>query len=288
MPFRFTSLFFAALASYSLQAAEIRISASDLLADFIKAPLEAYGEANDIDFIIESVGSLPAIDQLHSDEIDLAIIAVPEVDSNLREGYSTYPFAYDIAVVVVHESNPIDEITLSRLGGIFGSNEEYNYNTWGELGLSGWGSRSIKPLAGPSEGSISLELFKHVVFQGGAMKQKVAMVKNTEVEELIATDAASIGVLSDVPTNARVKAIMVAKNSDSPAYGPSEDNVHYGDYPIRLAFHIAFNQRDAEKLQPVLRVLFDDATAKSLRENNLFALPDTIRRKFTIDLDLEN
>lgn len=120
------------------------------------------------------------------------------------------------------------------------------------------------------------------------MKPKVAMVKDTEIEELIATDAASIGVLSDIPTNKRVKSIMVAKDSDSPAFGPSEENVHYGDYPIRLAFYIAFNKRDAEKLQPILRVLFDDDVAKSLSENNLIALPNTIRRKFTIDLDLEN
>ena len=167
MIFRSLSFILASLGLSVLHADEIRISASDLLADFIEEPLVTYGQDNDLIFEIESIGSLPALDNLRSDEIDLAIIAVPEVDSSLREDFTLYPFAYDVAVVAVNEGNPIDEITLSRLGGIFGANEEYNYNTWGDLGLSGWGSRSIKPIAGPSDESISLELFKAYGVQGG-------------------------------------------------------------------------------------------------------------------------
>ncbi|MEN8661873.1 MAG: substrate-binding domain-containing protein [Lentimonas sp.] len=282
------SLIFATLATYSLHAEEIRISASDLLAEFIKAPLAAYGDENNITFDIEGVGSLPALDNLRSDDIDLAILAIPEMDAELREEYHLYPFAYDVAVVVVNASNPIDEITMDHLGGIFGANEEYNFNTWGDLGLSGWGSRSIKPIAAPSMDSISLELLKHSVFKGGGMKQKVTMSKDAEVEEQVVSDPASIAIISALPASNKVKAIMISETEDSPAFGPSEDNVHYGDYPIRLAFYIVFNKRDEEKLKPVLRVLFGDEIASSLRENKLFALPDTIRRKLTVDLDLED
>ncbi|WPJ97476.1 substrate-binding domain-containing protein [Coraliomargarita algicola] len=273
----------------SVQAEEIRIAASDLLAEYIEAPLEAYGSEYDMTFAINSIGSLPALDRLRSDEIDLAIVAVPEGTEVPREEFSIYPFAYDVAVVAVNESNPIDEISLSHLGGIFGANEEFNFNTWGELGLSGWGSRNIKPLAGTSEESIALELFKYSVFKGGAMKPSVAMVKDTEIEDLLRSDAASIAILSRMPTKSGVKVLMVSSGSDSdaPAFGPSDDNVHYGDYPIRLSFYIAYNKRDAEKLRKVIRELFDDEVAESLRSNDLIALPDTVRRKLLIDLDLE-
>ncbi|MGC6424904.1 MAG: PstS family phosphate ABC transporter substrate-binding protein [Lentimonas sp.] len=276
------------LATCSVFAEEIRISASDLLADYIRAPLESFEEINAISLDIQSIGSLPALDNLRSDDVDLAIIAVPDVDSELREEFTLFPFAYGIAVIAVNVNNPIDEITLAHLGGIYGDNEEFNLNTWGDLGLSGWGSRRIKPLTGPSETSISLELFKHSVFEASSTKPSVAMVKDTEVEEIIAGDPASIAVMSGIPKNKTVKAIMVSETADSPAFGPSEDNVHYGDYPIRLAFYIAFNQRDAEKLKPVLRLLLGDEVAAGLRKNELFALPDTIRRKLIIDLDLEN
>lgn len=270
------------------QAEEIRIAASDLLADYIEAPLTAYGEENEITFVVDSIGSLPALDRLRSDEIDLAIIAVPEGNVVPREEFSIYPFAYDAAVLVVNESNPIDEISVARLGGIFGSNEEFNLNTWGDLGLSGWGGRNIKPLAGTSEESIALELFKYSVFRGGAMKPSVAMVKDTEIEDLLRSDAASIAILSRMPEKSNVKVLMVSSGSDTdtPAFGPSDDNVHYGDYPIRLAFYIVFNQRDESKLRPIIRELLDDEVATSLRANDLIALPDTVRRKLLIDLDL--
>lgn len=272
----------------SLQAEEIRIAASDLLADYIKAPLAAYGEANDMTFVIDSIGSLPALDRLRSDEIDLAIIAVPEANEVPREEFSIYPFAYDAAVIVVNESNPIDEISLAHLGGIFGTNEEFSFNTWGDLGLSGWGSRNIKPLAGTSDESIALELFKYSVFKGGAMKPSVAMVKAGEIEDLLRSDAASIAIISRMPKKGNVKVLMVSQGGkDAPAFGPSDDNVHYGDYPIRLAFYIAYNERDAAKLRSVIRELLDDEVAASLRKNDLLALPDTVRRKLLIDLDLE-
>jgi ABC-type phosphate transport system substrate-binding protein len=271
----------------SVQAVEIRIAASDLLADYIEPPLKAYGAMNDLSFDIDSIGSLPALDRLRSDEVDLAIIAVPEGNEVPREEFSIYPFAYDAAVVVVNESNPIDEISLAHLGGIFGSNEEFNFNTWGDLRLSGWGSRNIKPLTGTSEKSIALELFKYTIFRSGSMKPSVAMVKDAEVEDLLRSDAASIAILSRMPRKSSVKVLMVSTTNEAPAFGPSDDNVHYGDYPIRLAFYIVYDPRDEAKLRPVIRELLNDAVAESLRKNNLIALPDTVRRKLLIDLDLE-
>ena len=152
------------------QAEEIRIAVSDLLADHILAPLKVYGAENDTTFVVDSIGSLPALDRLRSDEIDLAIVALPEGDEVPRDEFNIYPFAYDVAVIVVNDSNPIDEISVARLGGIFGSNEELNLNNWGELGLSGWESRNIKALAGINDKSIALELFKHSIFKGGGLK----------------------------------------------------------------------------------------------------------------------
>ncbi|MEE2988174.1 MAG: substrate-binding domain-containing protein [Verrucomicrobiota bacterium] len=273
----------------NVQAEEIRIAVSDLLADYTLSPLRVYGAENGTTYVIDSIGSLPALDRLRSDEIDLAIVAVPEGEEVPRDEFNIFPFAYDVAVIVVNDSNPIDEISVARLGGIFGSNEELNLNTWGELGLSGWGSRNIKALAGTNDKSIALELFKHSIFKGGGMKPSVSMVKDTEIEDLISSDAASIAILSRMPENSNIKVLMVSSGGDTyaPAFGPTDDNVHYGDYPIRLAFYILYNSRDDAKLRSTIRELLNDEVATSLRANNFIALPDTVRRKFLIDLDLE-
>ena len=273
----------------NVQAEEIRIAVSDLLADYILAPLKVYGAENGTTFVVDSIGSLPALNRLRSDEIDLAIVAMPEGDEVPRDEFNIYPFAYDVAVIVVNDSNPIDEISVARLGGIFGSNEEFNLNTWGELGLSGWGSRNITALAGSNDNGIALELFKHSIFKGGGLKPNVSMVKDTEIEDLIGSDAASIAILSRMPENSNIKVLMVSSGGDTyaPAFGPTDDNVHYGDYPIRLPFYILYNARDDVKLRSTIRELLNDEVATSLRANDFIALPDTLRRKFLIDLDLE-
>lgn len=277
----------AASGSEALHAREIRISASDLLAAFIAEPLETLGEANGLELEIDSIGSLPAMDRLESDEIDLAVIAVPENDEVPREGHRVFPFAYDVTIVAVNETHPLDEISLARLGGIFGADEELNFTSWGDLGLSGWGNRSIKPLAGLNEASISLELFKNEVLRSKTFKPAVAMVRDTEVEGLLASDAASIAILPHLPTNDALKTLMVSEGEDTPAFGPTEDNIHFGDYPVRLSFYIVFNPRDDDLVKDVLRGLYSEEVAEALRANHLFPLPDTVRRKLLIDLDLE-
>ena len=276
----------AAAAVSSASARQVRIAASDLLADFITEPLQAHGEEHSIEFKVDSIGSLPALERLRSDEIDLAIIAVPEDTDVPRDEFRVFPFAYDIAVIAVNQSNPINEISLASLGGIFGSNEEYNYTTWGDLGLSGWGSRSIKTVVGQNNKSISLELFKYSVLRGGHMKTTVAAVKDSEVEGLLLSDAAAIAILPRLPKSKKVKALMISSEVDGPAFSPTDDNVHYGDYPIRLAFYVVYKERDEARAKEVLRVMLGDDLAASLRDNNLFALPDTVRRKLTMDLDL--
>ncbi|MEM8867811.1 MAG: substrate-binding domain-containing protein [Verrucomicrobiota bacterium] len=282
-----TLLLIALAFAKSISAEPLRIAASDLLADYILGPIADYASENNIEVLIDSIGSLPALDRLSSDELDLAIIAIPEGSDVPRDKYRLYPVAYDVAIVAVNASNPIDEISVDSLGGIFGSNEELNHNTWGDLGLTGWGNRSIKPMAGMTADSISLELFKYSVFTGGVMKPGVTVVNDDEVEDLLTSDAASIAILSRMPEDRNVKALMVSGPEGGPAFGPTEDNVHFGDYPIRLAFYIAFKDQKDDEMTDILRVLLGDEVAESLTENNIYPLPYTVRRKLVIDLDLE-
>lgn len=271
----------------ALQAQEIRIAASDLLADFLKPELEAYGEAQGLSLKIDGIGSLPALDRLRSNEIDMAVIAVPVGNEVPRDEFRVYPFAYDVAVIAVNANNPLNEISIARLGGIYGSSEEYNFNSWADMGLSGWGSRKIKPMAGQEDASISLELFKYSVLEAGGMKPSVVMVKDHEVEAILEADPASIAIMSRLPDSKKIKTLMVSASDETPAYGPTADNIHFGDYPIRLSFYIIFNPRDEERLHSLFRLFLDDSIASALQTNNVFPLPSTVRRKLTIDLDLE-
>jgi ABC-type phosphate transport system substrate-binding protein len=265
----------------------IRLSASDLLAEYVEAPLQDFSELNGFQLKFESVGSLPALDRLRDGETDLAIVAIPKTDEMPGDELKLYPFAFDAAVLVINEINPLNEISTEYLGGIYGSEEEFNFSRWGELGITGWGNRNIKPIVATNEKSIAFELFKFHTIKTGVLRPSVAFVSESEVEELILSDASTIGLLSRIPERAGLKTLMVARVEGAPAFAPTAENVFYGDYPIRLAFYIAFNSRDEAKVRPVVRALLSDVVADTLRERNLFPLPDSIRQKLLIDLDLD-
>lgn len=272
---------------YSLQAQEIRIAASDLLSEFIKAPLKAYAEEYDLNLVIESIGSLPALDKLRSNEIDLAILAVPEENPLPRAEFKIFPFAYAASVIVVNQANPTQDISIDQLGGIFGSREELRVNTWGDLGFSGLSGRNINPLVISSEYSISQELFKNKVLEGSFLNPSVVACSESEIDYLISLNVASIAVTSRISNSMSLKTLMLSKDSDSPAFGPTPNNIHYGDYSLRLPFYITFNQRDETKLKSLIRELFGDELASCLTDNGLFSLPENIRRRLIMDLDLD-
>lgn len=288
MKFRIITFLFFTFSIHAAYAAEIRMAASDLLAEFISPPLKSFAEENNIVLNIDEIGSLPAMERLRADEIDLAIVAFPEGTEVPRQEFSLYPLAYDSAVIAVNASNHVNEISLPRLGGIFGSSEEFSFSTWGELGLSGWRTRNIKPLAGPAEESISLELFRHSVLSGRTMKPSVAILRDSEIEEAIMGNIASIGILSSLPKNKNLKVLMLSEGADSTAYGPTPENIHVGDYPIRLGFYIVYNSRVEDKVRPLVRVLLGEQIATVLGENHLFALPVTVRNQFLVDLNFRN
>lgn len=282
----FRALALLMLSLVTVQAQEIRIAASDLLADCIRPSLSAYGEQQEMQIQVESIGSLPALDRLRSNEIDLAIIAVPAGEEVPRDEFRVYPFAYDAAVIAVNANNRLDELSVAWLGGIYGSNEEFNFTTWANMGLSGWGSRKIKPLAVQEGDSVSLELFKYSVLNSAEMKPAVAMVKDSEVEAILEADPSAIAIMPRLPESPKVKVLMVSSSEDAPAYGPSLDNIHFGDYPIRLSFYILFDRSAEERMHSLLKGLYEDVVASALQANDIFPLPSTVRRKLVMDLDL--
>ena len=289
MNHRFCLLLLALLSVTIGHADEIRMVASDLLAEIISPPLKKAAVEKELDFKIKPLGTLPALDRLRAGEIDLAVIAIPDGEEIPRDEFRIRPFAYDVAVIAVNASNPINEISKPDLAGIFGSGEQLNFNSWGELGLAGWGTRTIKPLLGVAEQSIALELFRHEVLLGGSMKPSVSSVREAEIEETLSRNISSVGILSRVPENKKLKILMISETgeNDSPAYGPTVENIHVGDYPLRLPFYLAYKVRDEQKLEPIVRALLGSDVAAALNKNNFFALPENVRNQLPMSFDFQ-
>ena len=262
------------------------MAVSDLMADSLEASIAELAEQNSLKINFSKQGSLPALERLASDELDIAVIVVPQGHSMPDSRYTVYPFAYDVAVLAVNEDNPVGEVSLPQLQGIFGAEGRDDYQTWDGLGLSGWTGRSIKTFAAEIENSVSNELFKFTVLKTGGFKSSVNLVDVASAERTISTDVTCIGLLSRKLDSRRIKTLMVSVGENLPAYGPSPDNVHYGDYPLRLPFYVVFEASNKDRIKPILSYLLSEGCAKLLESKNFYALPDTVRSQYSFELNM--
>ena len=120
---------------------------------------------------------------------------------------------------------------------------------------------------------------------GEEMKLTVSELIGPEIEEILVNDPAAIAVLPYLPDNEKIKALMVSADSESPAFGPTGNNIYYGDYPIRLPFQIVYKKDRESELSEALRIILSDQVTEALRKNHLFVLPDAIRDSFVDSLN---
>ena len=267
-------------------AADVRIAVSDLIAVDVLKTIKSLAVADSLEISVASIGSLPAMDALRMDEISLAVIAMPDDTEVLDDTLKSFPFAYVASVVAVNRSNPINEISFYDLRGIFGLDLSSNIENWRALGAQETADRLIKPVVVRDRTSISTELFQHIVLNGEALKHTVNEVRKPEVEAMLVNNPALIAIVPYLPSNESVKALMISPDADSPAFGPANDNIYYGDYPIRLPFQVVYRKSREQELAGIIKLLLSDEVAKALRFNHLSVPPDTIRASIIESLNL--
>ncbi|MGJ3242988.1 MAG: PstS family phosphate ABC transporter substrate-binding protein [Opitutales bacterium] len=266
-----------------------RIGGSDLLGPALTEVLTDWAAGRDgIAIDLSFPGSLPALDNLRAGNRDLCLIAVPDGDNPPAPPYKALPFAYQVVLFGVNAENPIREISLPRLAGVFGRNEANDFNRWGDLGLRAWETRSIKPVVGGRFQGLAQALFMEVALTRDAFKQSVNFLESADrIEAFLLTDNTALGLMAAPPAASGIRVLSLARDGDSPAYAPTEENVHFSDYPIRLPFLIVFPEARERELRPLIRLLLSNRVAGALREAGISPVPDGARQRLAMEIDLQ-
>lgn len=268
-------------------AAVVRVVGSDFLQNPLQDALVEFANSAGLDVESQFHGSLPAMDRVRQDSADLAIIAVAdENDLRLQAPLDSLPLAYQVAAVLVHQDNPMMEISLRQLGGIFGTSPELQFSRWSELGVAG-SVRSIQPMLLDAEHSTALELFKFKALRGSAMKSSVRTFRNrSSLIDAIGSDAGAIAISNQIPQAARIKVLSVSTGQAGDfAFGPTRENIYYGDYPLRVPFLIVYNREKLPILKPFITFLMSDEIAEMLTGKSFVTLPENVRRRALMELD---
>jgi len=79
------------------------------------------------------------------------------------------------------------------------------------------------------------------------------------------------------PETPGVKLVPVAVQSTDPAFLPTLENVHSGDYPLRLPVRLVVRRESVAALKPLLRFLAGDAAVPHFEQAGLVPLPASAR-----------
>lgn len=169
----------------------------------------AYGTAHPhITFNLRRLNSTQATDALWEGQVDLAAVSwLPDAH---RESVWLTPIAIDGVAIIVHPSNPVQDLSLLQLRDIFRG----RIAEWPEVG----GPRGEIVVLSRESGSGTRARFEETVMEGRSVTVN-AILNSTEqaVLDNVGTITTSIGYLSSGYLTSTVKAIAVESVALSPA-----------------------------------------------------------------------
>ena len=101
-----------------------------------------------------------------------------------------------------------------------------------------------------------------------------------ELASLFAGDNRALVLAAPLPAKPGVaKLVPVSPRADDPAFLPTPENLHSGDYPLQLPLRVAFRRESALALQSLLNLLYSDELASRLERAGVVPLPEAARRR---------
>jgi phosphate transport system substrate-binding protein len=286
-----SAAFAASLFVSSLAGAEpIRLVGSDLLAEALRPNLTEFAKQNDIELALDLRGSRLGMESLQGGKADLALLVFAAQDPKPGPEFSSSICGYLTSVIVVPADISLNQISFPQLAGIFGANELTNHKRWSDVGaLGSWAPRTISAMALRRSAGLSLDLFRYNVLQKPELKPTVAQLDApADVYARLTGEEGGIAILpTPPPAGSKLKVLLVSKGSKAGdvAYPPTSENLHTGDYPLRLPVHVVFRKGEASKVGRVIKHLLADETAPVLQAAGVVPLPVQARNQLIFDIE---
>jgi phosphate transport system substrate-binding protein len=162
--------------------------------------------------------------------------------------------------IFVHKDNPIAELDLKQLDGIFGAERtggwtalswdldaarpaSGNIRSWGQLGLKdAWAPMPIHVYGPPNQGAGAVTFFQQKVLHGGAMWNE-DLREYPDRAKMLSDLSADPGGIAYGPLsagNAGVKAVALAERPGGPVVPLTRDSVAARAYPLARPVYVYF------------------------------------------------
>ncbi|MBM3867367.1 MAG: hypothetical protein FJ384_00345 [Verrucomicrobia bacterium] len=237
--------------------------------------------------VADFAGTLPARRAFTEGRAAAAILLMRPGEASPVAGAREFRLASAVVVVATHGSNRMDQISFEQLANAYARDARAPARNWNDLDPAARSELMTPALSSPP-GTLVLEIFQGLVLEGQAFRPDVRLrVEPALAADLLASRAGSIVLLPKAPA-ARGRVLPVADGRpgrSATAYGPDENNVHNGDYPLQLPLILHVRPDKVAALRPALRWLCSDAAASLLADQGLTPAPAAARAAFLQRLD---
>jgi phosphate transport system substrate-binding protein len=227
-------------------AAVIQNKGSDTMVNLAQAWAEAYHEvAKGVEVEVSGGGSGVGIAALIRGAVDIANASrnmKPEEVEQTRRGTGKEPrdftIGYDALAVYVHKDNPIGQIAVEQLAGIFA--EDGTITRWSQLGITipGVTDDTIVRVSRQSS-SGTYEFFREHVLGNKDFKLGSRDLNGSkEVVELVGTTPTAIGYSGMGYATPGVKMLDLAAKTGEPGVAPTVANTVSKAYPLARSLHL--------------------------------------------------
>lgn len=270
----------ALLLALSLRAADI--GGSDLL-----SPLAAGVGRNGV--TADFAGTLPASRDYAAGRLAAVILMERAGGPSVRDAAGDPPpftLACAAAVAVVHRSNGVEQLSLAQLAGAFARDQRLPLTNWNEL--PGGRAELVYPALCSPEDQFARELLSGLVCEGAPLRPDVRTGLTPEAAAQLAASRSDVLLLIAQAPTAVGRALPVSDGRPgrpSAAYLPTPENIHAGDYPLRLPLVVHLRKSQVRALRPALDWICSEEAAVLLRRRGLHPAPAEARRSWLLRLD---
>ncbi|MFA6545649.1 MAG: phosphate ABC transporter substrate-binding protein [Limisphaerales bacterium] len=262
----------------SAQAGNITVKGSDTLVVLAQKWAEAYmGKNADTKIQVTGGGSGTGFAALQNKTTDLANASrkiKPAEITTCIKAFGKRPTEYKVCLdglsVYVSAENPVKELTVAQIAGIFSGKTK----NWKEVG----GPDAPITVYSRENSSGTYEFFKENVLQGKDFASSAQTMPGTAaVLQAVAKDKNGIGY-GGAAYGAGAKHLKVKKDDASPAIEPTEENVIKGVYPIWRYLYVYVNPAlDKGDIAKYLTWIRGDEGQKVVKDIGYFPLPKNLR-----------
>jgi phosphate transport system substrate-binding protein len=268
-----------ALMAGAAQAGNITAKGSDTLVILAQKWAETYmGGHAGVTIQVTGGGSGTGFAALQNQTTDLANasrkIKAKEIEACIK-AFGKRPTEYKVCLdglsIYVNTDNPIKELSLDQLEGLFTG----RIKNWKEVG----GSDAPVTLYSRENSSGTYEFFKEHVLKGKDFAASAQTMPGTAaVLQSVAKDKNGIGY-GGAAYGAGAKHLSIKKDDSSPAIEPTEETVINGTYPIWRYLYIYVNPAlDKGEVAAYLNWIRSDEGQKVVKDIGYYPLPANLRQ----------